>query len=480
MMSEQDRIAGTLLGMASGDALGAGYEFENSPRGEISMIGGGLGDFAPGEWTDDTSMAVCIAEVTSTGRVDLEAIGDRFLAWARSGPPDIGVSTRRVLGRASRGRDLPEVAADFFAANPRKAAGNGALMRTAPVALAHLGDDDAIASAARAVAELTHADPLAGDSCVLWCIAIDRAIRQRRLDGVHDGLELLPESRRGYWADALADAERRPPRTFSSNGFTVTALQAAHAAITQTPVPDQHPAHHLQHALVEAVRIGNDTDTVAAIAGMVLGARWGASAIPFAWRRMLHGWPGLGASDLIRLAILSARRGRPMSNGWPPVGIVEGYGDPHFLVPLPGDDGVLLGNLTSLADAVEQVDAVVSLCRVGTAQVPAGLEHHEVWLVDEADEGSNPNLAFVIHDAVEAIQTLRTEGKRVFLHCVAGASRTPTVAAAYLAQHEGIPATDALKRIAEVIPVYNDHNTAFAELLRTWCAPMTDGERGDR
>jgi ADP-ribosyl-[dinitrogen reductase] hydrolase len=466
-MSEQDRIAGTLLSMAAGDALGAGYEFEDVPRGEISMIGGGLGGFAPGEWTDDTSMAVCIAEVTATGSVDLEGIGDRFVAWYRSDPPDIGVSTRRVLGRAGSGRDLPEVAADYFAEHPEGAAGNGALMRTAPVALAHLGDDEAIAAAARAVAELTHADPLAGDSCVLWCIAIDRAIREHRLDGVHDGLALLPGSRRGSWSDALAEAEQRPPRSFARNGFTVTALQAAHAAIVQTPVPDRHPAEHLQHALVEAVRIGNDTDTVAAIAGMVLGARWGASAIPFAWRRKLHGWPGLRASDLTRLAVLTSRRGHPTSDGWPGPH-VEGYGVPHFLTPLPGDDGVLLGNLTSLADATNEVDAVVSLCRVGTSQVPAELEHHEVWLVDQSDESANPNLAFVVEDAVDAIRALRAEGKRVFLHCVAGASRTPTVAAVYLARHEGISAADAVQRVAEVVPVYNDHNTAFVHLLRTW------------
>jgi ADP-ribosyl-[dinitrogen reductase] hydrolase len=467
-VSEQDRIAGTLLGMASGDALGAGYEFEDSPQGEISMIGGGLGPFAPGEWTDDTSMAVCIAEVTATGTVDVEAIGDRFLAWARSGPADIGRSTGRVLGRAGSGRDLPDVAADYFAEHPKGAAGNGALMRTAPIALAHLGDDDAMATAARAVAELTHADPLAGDSCVLWCIAIDRAVRERRLDGVHDGLPLLPESRRQFWVDALAAAEEKSPRTFSRNGFTVTALQAAHAAITQTPVPDRHPAHHLQHALVAAVRIGNDTDTVAAIAGMVLGARWGASAIPFAWRRMLHGWPGLRAPDLTRLAILTARRGRPTPNGWPTAQQVHGYGEAPFLVTLPGDEGVLLGNLASVADAIADVDAVVSLCRVGTAQVPAELEHHEVWLVDQADEAVNPNLPFVLEDTVDAIRTLRAEGKRVFLHCVAGASRTPTVAAAYLARHEGIPARDAIQRVAAVVPLYNDHNTAFVELLETW------------
>jgi ADP-ribosyl-[dinitrogen reductase] hydrolase len=110
----------------------------------------------------------------------------------------------------------------------------------------------------------------------------------------------------------------------------------------------------------------------------------------------------------------------------------------------------------------------VSLCRVGTSQVPAELEHHEVWLVDQSDESANPNLAFVVEDAVDAIRALRAEGKRVFLHCVAGASRTPTVAAVYLARHEGISAADAVQRVAEVVPVYNDHNTAFVHLLRTW------------
>lgn len=167
-------------------------------------------------------------------------------------------------------------------------------------------DDTSMAGAARSVAELTHADPLAGDSCVLWCIAIDRAIRQDRLDGVRDGLAFLPEPRGEYWSGALTQAEQRSPRSFAPNGFTVTALQAAYAAIVQTEVPDAEPLRHLQDALIEAVRIGDDTDTVAAIAGMVLGARWGASTIPPAWRDMLHGWPGLRAADLERLAILTA------------------------------------------------------------------------------------------------------------------------------------------------------------------------------
>jgi ADP-ribosyl-[dinitrogen reductase] hydrolase len=300
---DADRVAGVLLGTAAGDALGAGYEFATPPTGDIDMIGGGLGDFAPGEWTDDTAMALCIAEVAADEPLDTVAVGGRFLDWLRDRPPDVGISTRAVLTAAADGGDLRAAATAYLDAHPRGGAGNGALMRTAPVALAHLGDDTAIAETARRVAELTHADPLAGDSCVLWCVAIDRAVRERRLDGIHDALRLLPAERRGVWADRIHEAERHPPRCFTPNGFTVTALQAAHAAIVHTPVPDDEPRRHLVDALETAIRIGDDTDTVAAIAGGVLGGCWGAAAVPARWRRMLHGWPGHDADDLVDLAL---------------------------------------------------------------------------------------------------------------------------------------------------------------------------------
>ena len=299
---QDDRTAGVLVGTATGDALGAGYEFEVPPQGPVGMIGGGLGPFAPGEWTDDTAMAIAVAQVLATGRLDLPAIGERFLDWYRADPPDAGNLTRAVLGPARTGAELPAIAARVFAERPRGAAGNGALMRTAAVALAHPGDVEALASTARAVAELTHADPLAGDACVLWCVAIDRARFEDRLDGVHDGLELLPTSRRARWREWLGAAETDPPASFTPNGFTVTALQAAHAAVHHTPIPVDAPAGHLAAALTAAVRIGDDTDTVAAIAGGLLGARWGASAVPGAWREVLHGWPGLDADGLTELA----------------------------------------------------------------------------------------------------------------------------------------------------------------------------------
>lgn len=451
--AQADRAAGTLLAQACGDALGVPYEFEKRRLDAgvcAQMRGGGLGPYAPGEYSDDTQMAVCIAEVAATGADlrspdALDAVAEGFLRWRAHGATDIGAQTRQVLGAAApgSGRTASRLH-DAAAALHRRTghtAGNGALMRTAPVALAHLGDDDALAEAARSVAELTHADPLAGDSCVLWCIAIDRAVREDRFDGLVDGLALLPAARRGQWQKWIAEAEARQPWQFGSNGFTVTAMQAAWSAIHQTAVPPDDPGAgsfpclHLQHALDAAVHAGHDTDTVAAIAGGVLGARWGASAVPFAWQRIVHGWPGLRGRDLARLGLLAARKGRADSFGWPAGSAVE-YGEQEFEVVLhPDDPGVLLG--TAHPGGVDDVDAVVSLLRLGRDEVPrAGVapsDHIEIRLIDSEDPADNPNLAFVIDDAARAVAALRDEGRTVLLHCVAAHARTPTVAARYAA-----------------------------------------------
>ncbi|MEX2621326.1 MAG: ADP-ribosylglycohydrolase family protein [Egibacteraceae bacterium] len=463
-----DRVSGVLLGLAAGDALGAGYEFTTpAPDAEIAMLGGGQFAWEPGEWTDDTQLAVCIAEVTATGEVDVNAIAQRFLDWYAGGPKDVGVQTRSVLGRAGGHADrLADVAAEHFAANPRGAAGNGSLMRTAPIALAHLGDDDAIAAAAMAVSGLTHGDPLAGEACVLWCIAIDRGVREARLDGIDDGLALLPADRRGFWSQRITEARTRPPATFTPNGFVVTALQAALAAITQTPIPDDAPWRHLPLALEAAVRIGHDTDTVAAIAGGLLGARWGGSALPFAWRRLLHGWPGYRARDLVRLAVLTAGRGRPDDAGWPSADSLAGYyqhaGHPTFAVALPDDPGLVVGNVAGLPAA--DIDAVVSLCRVGRTFAPPDVEHLELHFIDTP--GANTHLRHVVADTAAGILALREEGKRVFLHCVAGQSRTPAVAAAYLRLRLGISGKEALGRIGDVLYHYQ-HNHELIDVVRS-------------
>ena len=475
--AQTDRAAGVLLASACGDALGVPYEFARPPGpGELAeMLGGGLGDGAPGEWSDDTAMAAAIARVAATGadlttREALDAVAEGFLEWFAAGPPDVGIQTSAVLGAASRllaaeGGSPSEactgIAAAYAARNPRSA-GNGALMRTGPVALAHLHDRTACARAARAVAELTHADPLAGDSCVLWSEAVRVAVVEGRLD-VEAGLDLLVPERREQWAGWLAEAQDVaadgpvPGRRFAPNGFTVTALQAAVAAVVGTPVPGlrprdaSYPCLHLQHALHAAVRIGDDTDTVAAIAGALLGARWGASAVPWRWRRLVHGWPGLDGRDLVSLATKAVRGGRVDAAGWPDVDDVA-YDEPASsrVVPHPRDDGVLLGTTRSRAHGA---DAVVAMCRVGRAQAcfDGATEVVESRLMDSDRPEDNPNLHFVLHDTADAVRGLRAEGKRVLLHCVAAQQRTPSVAVAYSVLLGADP-DDARREVLAVLP----------------------------
>ena len=282
-----DRTAGLLLGLACGDALGAGYEFgptldESVP---VHMIGGGIGDFEPGEWTDDTAMALCITRALATGgdfltEAGLNAVADNFHDWIDSHPKDIGVQTRNVLSLApSRSAaDLTRVAHERFERYPDHSAGNGSLMRTAAVALGCFDDDARLAEATRAVNDLTHPDPVCAEACVLWTLACAHAVRHGNFDGVHRSLDHLPPDRAAWWRDRLLEAESRPAESFVRNAWVVEALQTAWSVIARTPVPDDRPTDHFKLATEAAVRVGNDTDTVAAIAGSLLGARWGLSA----------------------------------------------------------------------------------------------------------------------------------------------------------------------------------------------------------
>ncbi|CCQ15739.1 putative hydrolase (fragment), partial [Rhodococcus sp. AW25M09] len=162
---QHDRARGVLLGTAAGDALGAGYEFGYpAPETAIAMIGGGTFDWAPGEWTDDTSMALCVARALETGG-DVDDIAENFRTWFAQNPPDVGNQTRAVLSQITRsGAEMTAAAASL----PGRTGGNGSLMRTAPVALAYLDDPVGCGAAAARISALTHSDPRAGEACQLW------------------------------------------------------------------------------------------------------------------------------------------------------------------------------------------------------------------------------------------------------------------------------------------------------------------------
>ena len=455
--AQNDRASGVMLAMACGDALGAGYEFGPPFEGEVLMKGGNGFNWAPGEWTDDTSMAIPILRAAASGRdlrdeTVLNEIVAAWIDWAKTAP-DVGVQTSGVL----RGIDPTASAARASAKRIHDArgrsGGNGSLMRTAPVALAYLNDPAGLGEAARAISDLTHFDEDAGDACVLWCLAIRHAILTGEAD-VRVGLSALSPDRAALWSARIDDAETKQPRDFTKNGWVVEALQAAWSAIVN--------GEGLVDTLERAVRGGRDADTVAAIAGGLVGAQWGLSAIPAAWQRIVHGWPGLRSIDLVRLST-QVLRGKPTDERVD----YALYGDISTLVQHPHDPGVWLGAVGALDNLPPEVDAVVSLCRIGSKQVPARIrEHLEIRLIDKVDPAENPNLNFVLADAADAVATLRAEGHTVLLHCVQAQSRTPTVAALYAARHLDIPIERALAEVSAALP-HARPNRAFRAALRS-------------
>lgn len=326
-----DRAAGVLLAQACGDALGVPYEFKSpGPTGAPKMRGGGMGPYSPAEWSDDTQMSLCIAEVAVTGvdltsRQALDAIATRYLAWSHAAATDVDRQTHVVLvdaaadaSRLGPAEKLRRAARDHHRRTARSAS-NGALVRAGIVGLCRLQDRAQTAAASRAVAQLTHYDPLAGDACVLWSEAIRRAVLSPKLGLANwfaridfaAGLDLLPVERREDWAEWIREGQQmyfNPPH---DNTFTVTAFQAAVGAITATAMDyqDDNPHSPVRIALENAVRIGGDTDTVAAICGSLMGAACGARAVPKGWVTTIHGWPGLKADGLQDLAVGTALAG---------------------------------------------------------------------------------------------------------------------------------------------------------------------------
>lgn len=303
--AQMDRAVGTVIVSAAGDALGSAYEFgpalpdEVTPEFSVGHFGHGAG-----EWTDDTSMAIPVLDELAAGRrltdpAALERIVAAWQGWAQSAL-DVGAQTRHVLGRIPSPpmMDAIRTAARAVHDETGRSGGNGSLMRTGPVALGYLDRPDLTAAAA-AVAQLTHWEDDNVDACALWCAAIRHGILTGELD-MRGQLDVVPQDRRDRWAALIDEAlvSGRHPRDFrDANGWVVRAFQGALAAVSGAAGP--------LDAIERAVRGGNDTDTVAAIAGSLAGAVWGADALPDSHTTVLHGWPGIDAAELARRARLA-------------------------------------------------------------------------------------------------------------------------------------------------------------------------------
>ncbi len=289
----EGRAVGALLGLAVGDAVGTTLEFQarDSYAPLTDMVGGGPFALAPGVWTDDTAMALALAEsLAAHDRLDPRDLMTRFVAWWRTGAYsptgtcfDIGNATRDALARFERTGDPIAGATDPMSA------GNGSLMRLAPVAIwGCRAGRAAMRAAARLSSATTHAAPACLDACEGYALILHAAIGGAGFD---DAVRAAAGIGAAPIAAILAGGWRGRDRAeIESSGYVAHSLEAALWCVEGTD--------SFRDAILLAANLGDDADTTAAITGQLAGALYGVQGIPAAWRERVA-W-GARIEDLAR------------------------------------------------------------------------------------------------------------------------------------------------------------------------------------
>ncbi|HZO88247.1 MAG TPA: ADP-ribosylglycohydrolase family protein [Chthonomonadaceae bacterium] len=278
----RDRFRGVLVGLAVGDALGAPLEFQPARKPDhyvTEMIGGGWQKLPPGQWTDDTQMALCVVESLLARRVfDPDDIARRFVVWMQSGPPDIGLHTRRVLDAISRGEPWEQASKEVQALNPDNAS-NGSLMRCAPLSLFLYRRPDYLATLAPVLSRITHAHPDCEWTCVFVNVAIAWLVqgksKQEAVDLAYEACDNASQELKERIGRAM-----EPTSEVAPTGYVLDTLEVALWSFLH--------AGSFEEALLTAVNRGADADTVGAVTGALAGARYGLSQIPLRWLEVLR------------------------------------------------------------------------------------------------------------------------------------------------------------------------------------------------
>ena len=288
-MEEIERFRGSLLGLAAGDALGTTVEFHEPGTFEpvLEISGGGVFHLAPGEWTDDTSMALCLAEsLIERGGFDLSDQLERYLRWHKTGYMssngacfDIGNTVRAALARFERIRKI-------YAVPDEMSAGNGSLMRLCPVPLCWWRWPARAMELSGESSRTTHGARAATDACRYFggllvgaVMGVDKATllspRYAPLAEYWDKNHLAPE------IDEIACGSfmKREPPVIESTGYVVRTLGAALWAF--------HRSSTFEEGCRLAVNLGGDADTCGAVFGQLAGAFYAEEGIPERWRRIL-------------------------------------------------------------------------------------------------------------------------------------------------------------------------------------------------
>ena len=453
----RQRAVGCIVGSAVGDALGAPFEFGRP--GEYSArfprpVHGGVGEmvgnriWSPGQCTDDTEMGVIVGEsLLARDGIDGDDQLARFRAWGTCAK-DVGNLTREVLDSHLR---APDAAYSVVTAREGyNTAGNGSLMRAAAGAVyfAAAGRGATI-DAAMKLSEVTHADPLCQ-----WAVAAQHELIRVTLEGgdalaaIDEVVEMLPDDVRAVYQPLLAPSWT-PAHGGPGNGSAMGALAQAVWALRHFD--------SFADVVTAVIDLGNDTDSVAAVAGALAGATYGIQNIPARWVTYLHGqvtdadgmvhhYDHLALQRLALQLVGHRVLGDPVDE--PPL-------EPREVLP-----GVWASNRSGARNVPDDW-AVVSLCRIDQAmRRPI---RREAYLIDQ-DGDHNPALAAVVDDVLDSIDAFLAERRQVVVHCHGGRSRTGLVLAAYMMRH-GRSFSEARELLAKTWPDAHFINTAFVDEL---------------
>jgi len=290
----QERVRGGILGAVVGNALG--LPFEGLPQDYLTdnpvegMTAGGPDDLPAGTWSDDGSMLLSLADTLCSG-YSLSRVADAFLEWWREGrwTPcgrafGWGVTTARAMQRLARGVPALSAGLDAEGAN-----GNGSLMRTLPVALYFAGHTRRMLHTAHEVSRITHAHPRSQMSCGIYCLVAERLLEGLGRRAACE--EAMQYASRHYTSEPWQDERQHLEPVLSmsvadfdryqvpSGGYVVETLQAAIWSLLR--------GNSFRKALLIAVNLGGDTDTVGCVTGGLAGTYWGISGVPREWMEKL-------------------------------------------------------------------------------------------------------------------------------------------------------------------------------------------------
>lgn len=281
-----DKCYGAIIGLAVGDALGASIEFKPPGTFEpvVDMIGGGPHNLNPGEWTDDTTMALCLAEsLIKTGKFDPIDQLKRYNKWYKEGYLsvngicfDIGNTILKALNKFERTQE------SYPGPFHERSAGNGSLMRLAPIPIFYLSNPLKTVQYSGKSSRTTHNHPLTVDACRYFGGLIHGAIiGTSKEELVSEKYSPIPS----YWTvnemehemEIVAEGSFKnlEPPEIRGRGFVVKSLEAALWAFYKTD--------NFEDGCLKAVNLGDDADTTGAIYGQLAGAYYGASGIPKKW-----------------------------------------------------------------------------------------------------------------------------------------------------------------------------------------------------